>query len=386
MSKPWGRLNGIRPAKIARLMLKEYNNIKETETAFKAKYGTDDYRGSLAVNVGAKEQKFIDSKYKDGISLYVGIPFCPSRCAYCSFISFSVEKSGQLLEPYLMCLEKEIKASAALMKNTGKRIETVYIGGGTPTTLSAEQLRILINSLYTNFDLSYIKEFTVEAGRPDTVSYEKMSVLKNSGVTRISINPQSMNEQILKNIGRKHTPEQIISAFEDARKAGINNINTDIIAGLPGETAEMFSDSLNKIISLSPEAVTVHTMSLKRASVINQNISGYKITDGEEVSKMIDYASEALARKYYFPYYLYRQKNILGGFENTGYSKLGFECLYNIYIMEEVQSILALGAGASSKVITKDDIERVFNVKEPTEYINRIDEMTERKKEFFSLL
>ncbi len=383
-SLPWGRLTGIRPAKIARKLFESGLDRAEVEKVFLEKYQTDPLRSRLATEVAQKEAGFIDNMTENGISLYIGIPFCPSRCAYCSFISFSVEKSASLMEPYLECLFKEIEETASIIRDLGKIPETVYIGGGTPTTLSAKQLSILIEHLYKSFDLSSIKEFSVEAGRADTITADRMRALKSGGVSRISINAQSMFDSVLETIGRKHTVSDIYNAFDTAKMCGMDNINTDIIAGLPGETVEMFCQGLNQISDLSPNDITVHTMSLKRASVINQNIDGYSITEGEAVGEMLDYASKKLSISGFHPYYLYRQKNILGGYENTGFSKPGFECLYNIYIMEEVQSIIAMGCGGSTKLITEDDIERNFNVKEPTEYIKRIDEMILRKQNFLS--
>ena len=376
---PWGRLTGIRPAKIARKLFEKGLDEASVKERFLSFYGADDYRSTLAARIAKHELELMEGMYEDGISLYVGIPFCPSRCAYCSFISFSVEKTAELMEPYLHALQKEIEYCSDFAKKYGKRIETVYIGGGTPTTLSENQLDFLLKSLRKSFDLSEIKEFSVEAGRPDTITPEKLFVMKENGVTRISLDPQSTNPAVLKTIGRRHTTEQFYEAFRMARSAGFNNINTDIIAGLPGESVQSFKNTVDTVIALEPKEITVHTMSLKRASVINQNIEGYKLTSGGEVGQMLSYAAERLDKFGFLPYYMYRQRNILGGYENTGFAKPGFECLYNVYIMEEVQSILALGAGASTKIILPDDIERIFNVKEPTEYIGRIDEMIERK-------
>lgn len=377
--QPWGRLTGIRPAKIARTLFESGMSEAEVIDKFLNDYGADPHRSRMAAAVAKREIELIKNMYENGVSLYVGIPFCPSRCAYCSFISFSVEKTAELLPPYLKALEKEIKSCAGLLSAHKKQLETVYIGGGTPTTLSPQQLKDLINTLKSEFDFGKVREFSVEAGRPDTITAEKLSVLKELGVTRISLNPQTVNPEILGIIGRKHSPEQFYEAFRIAHDVGFYNINTDIIAGLPGESAESFKNTVDTVISMQPKEITVHTMSLKRASVINQNIGGYSITDGDTVSEMLAYASERLDKSGFLPYYMYRQKNILGGFENTGFAKPGFECLYNVYIMEEVQSILALGAGGSTKLILADDIERIFNVKEPTEYIGRIDEMIERK-------
>lgn len=376
---PWGRLTGIRPAKIARKLYESGLSEAEVTNKFLQYYEADNYRSRLAASVAKREIELMDGMYENGVSLYVGIPFCPSRCAYCSFISFSVEKTAELMEPYLAALQKEIESCAELLAKNNRTVETVYIGGGTPTTLSADSLDFLIKSLKSNFDLSKIKEFSVEAGRPDTITREKLEVLKSNGVTRISLNPQTTNPEVLKTIGRRHTVEQFFDSFSEARKMGFDNINTDVIAGLPGESVESFKKTIDDVIALEPKEITVHTMSLKRASVINQNIDGYSITEGSIVGEMLSYAAKKLDKFGFLPYYMYRQKNILGGYENVGFAKPNFECLYNVYIMEEVQSILALGAGGSTKVILPDDIERIFNVKEPTEYIRRIDNMIERK-------
>lgn len=383
---PWGRLTGIRPVKRANVFLSQGYSPKEAEELFYREFGADRNRSKRVVDIAVRENKLLEQAYPDGIGLYIGIPFCPSRCVYCSFISFSVEKSAQLMEPYLCALEKEIKAGAEIVKNLGKRIETVYIGGGTPTTLSADQLQRLMEVLYREFDLSSIKEFTVEAGRPDTISADKLWVMKQWGVTRISLNPQSMNQEILDKIGRRHSPEDIVSAFHLARERGFSHINMDVIAGLPDETYPQFCHTLEELFKLDPEGITVHTMSLKRAAVLTQNVEQYDLTKQETVGNMLDFAWEQLEQREFHPYYLYRQKNILGGYENTGFSKPGKECLYNIYIMEETQSVLSLGAGGSTKIVDGDRIERIFNVKEPTEYINRIDEMIERKQEIYTIL
>lgn len=383
---PWGRLTGIRPVKRANVFLHQGCSPQEAEELFYQEFGADRKRSKRVVDIAQRENRLLAHAYPDGISLYIGIPFCPSRCVYCSFISFSVEKSEELMEPYLQALEQEIKAGAEIVRRIKKRVETVYIGGGTPTTLSPKQLDRLLAALYREFDLSESKEFTIEAGRPDTVTADKLEVMKQWGVSRISLNPQSMNQQILDKIGRRHTPEDIISAFSLARKKGFKHINMDVIAGLPEETYPMFCHTLEELFALDPEGITVHTMSLKRASVLNQNVEQYELTAKEVVGSMLDYAWEQLLPKGYQPYYMYRQKNILGGYENTGFAKEGKECLYNVYIMEETQSILSLGAGGSTKIVDGDKIERIFNVKEPTEYIKRVDEMIARKQKIDEIL
>lgn len=383
---PWGRLTGIRPVKRANVFLSQGYTPMEAQELFRKEFGADEARSKRVVDIAMRENRLLETAYPDGIGLYIGIPFCPSRCVYCSFISFSVEKSAQLMVPYLEALEKEIIAGAQIVKNLKKRVESVYIGGGTPTTLSADQLNRLFEVLYREFDLSHMKEFTVEAGRPDTVEADKLWVMKQWGVTRISLNPQSMNQEILDKIGRRHSPEDIISAFHLARERGFEHINMDVIAGLPDETYLQFCHTLEELFRLDPEGITVHTMSLKRAAVLTQNREDYDLTTQETVGKMLDYAWKRLEEQNYFPYYMYRQKNILGGYENTGFAKEGKECLYNIYIMEETQSVLSLGAGGSTKIVDGDRIERIFNVKEPTEYINRVEEMIARKQEIYTIL
>ncbi len=279
------------------------------------------------------------------------------------------------------CLKKEIKYTADIIQANGNLIESVYIGGGTPTTLSAEMLDELFDSIYTNFDLSHSKEFTVEAGRPDTVTVDKLKMIKKYGIDRISINPQTMNEPVLKTIGRNHTPEDIRNAMYLARECGISTINMDIIAGLPGETLDMFKYTVEEVEKLNPENTTVHTMSIKRSSKLNETLGEYSLTDGSQVSQMVDFARKIIMTNGKNPYYLYRQKNMLGNLENVGYAKPGTESLYNIYIMEEVQTIISLGCGGVTKTVDRstDRIERIFNVKEPKDYIERIDEMLHRK-------
>ncbi len=379
---PWGILNGIRPVKIAVKLLKGGMSEEKVLDYFKNEYGTSEDKARLTLSVANTEKPIIDSLKPNGISLYIGIPFCPTRCLYCSFVTNSVAGSKKYIEPYLDCLLKEIEYTARLVKSRNWVIETVYIGGGTPTTLEACQLDRLINALYTHFDLGALREFTVEAGRPDTITEDKLRVIKNAKIGRISINPQTMNEKTLKIIGRNHTPSQIVEAYKLARKCGIDIINMDIIAGLPGENIEMFKNTLKEVENLDPENTTVHTMSIKRSSRLREMLSDYEMTEGTAVSEMVDYARETLLKKGKYPYYLYRQKNMLGNLENIGYCKANTESLYNIFIMEEVQTIIAMGCGGVTKTVDResDRIERIFNVKEPKDYIERFDEMLRRKE------
>lgn len=378
---PWGILTGIRPVKIATKLLLEGKTENAVLKYFVEECKTSASRASLALSLAKKEIMLTKDIYQDGVSLYIGIPFCPTRCLYCSFISNSVKSSKQYIGGYIECLKKEIDYTANIIKDNNNRIETVYIGGGTPTTLSAEQLDEIFEKLFSAFDLSEIKEFTVEAGRPDTITRDKLEIIKKYNIDRISINPQSMNLKTLRAIGRNHTPEDIISAYNLARDVGIKIINMDVIAGLPGETFEDFQYTLEEVEKLSPENTTVHTMCIKRSSRLKETLSNYDLSNGEAVSSMVEFSKEFLNKCGKEPYYLYRQKQMIGNLENIGYSKPGFESLYNIYIMEEIQTIISMGCGGVSKTVNKsnDRIERIFNVKEPKEYIERIDEMLKRK-------
>ena len=380
---PWGILTGIRPAKIATKHLLEGKTATQVARIFEEEYGCLPQKANLVAEVAKAELPIRKNMYKDGVSVYIGIPFCPTRCLYCSFVTCGTRQAAKLMDSYIECLEKEISYTAEILKSNGNKIETLYIGGGTPTTLTPDLLDRLITHIYNEFDLEFLREFTVEAGRPDTVTKEKLEILKKHRVSRISINPQSMNDETLKIIGRNHTPKQIKDAFYLARECGFDNINMDVIAGLPGETVGMFKKTLEEVEALSPENTTVHVMSIKRSSRLHEYLEEYQLPKGETVSQMVDFAYEFLKSKGKHPYYMYRQKNQLGNLENVGYSKDGFDNLYNIYIMEEIQSIISLGCGGVTKTVDRetDRIERIFNVKEPKDYIERIDEMLSRKDE-----
>ncbi len=379
--KPWGILTGIRPAKIAVKALREGKSPEAVVEYFVKECGTNLSKANLALEVALTEAPIIDKMYPDGVSLYIGIPFCPSRCLYCSFVTNGTERARRLMPEYTEALKKEIRYVSEIVKLNGDRIETVYIGGGTPTTLTPELLEDMLKCIYEYNDLSCVKEFTVEAGRPDTITEEKLRILKDYGVGRISINPQTMNDETLKVIGRKHSVADIIEAFYLARRCGFDDINMDLIAGLPGEDFEMFRHSLEEVEKLSPEDTTVHTLSIKRSSILNEYRDSYRMTEGEEVSRMVDHAREYMKSLGKIPYYMYRQKNQLGNLENVAYCKKGHESLYNIYIMEELQTIISVGAGGVTKTVDRetDRIERIFNVKEAKDYIERLDEMLERK-------
>lgn len=378
---PWGILTGIRPVKIVHNLLDLGLSEEEIRINLKTNYLIKDEKIDLALDIAKRERFFIYPIDKNKISLYVSIPFCPTRCVYCSFPANPMKQFGHLREEYIKALVKEIKGLAKLLKDTNKEIETLYIGGGTPTTLDADQLDFLIKALFKELDLTKIKEFTVEAGRPDTITKEKLEVMKTHNVTRISINPQTMNDETLIKIGRDHNVNDIVDCFNLARSLGFDNINMDIILGLVDEDLDMVRNTLDRIKELAPESLTVHTLAIKRASELKENLDKYELTRYEEMIKMIELSMEYAKKMGLNPYYMYRQKHMLGNLENIGYAKEGFECIYNIQIMEEKQSNLAVGAGAISKYVYVDEdrIERTDNVKNVEIYIDRVEDMIERK-------
>ena len=386
---PWGNVTGVRPSKVVVKMLN--NGVPESEirTFYKKEHFVSDEKIDLVVLVAKKELEILHSiDYIKGYSLYIGIPFCPTTCLYCSFTSFSLVIWKKEVDNYLDALIKEMQFVSESMKN--RRLDTIYFGGGTPTTLSAVQLDRLLTALENNFNVEHVYELTVEAGRPDSITLEKLLVLKAHKVGRISINPQTMNQKTLDIIGRRHTVQQIIDAFKMARDNGFDNINMDLILGLPGEDEAMIHYTLEQIKKLRPDSLTIHSLAIKRASAFNILKEKYKdvsiINTDEIVAMTADYAKEMGLE----PYYMYRQKNMAGNFENVGYSIPGKECIYNVLIMEEKQTIIAVGAGGASKVIfysedgNYDRVERIENVKDVRNYIDRIDEMIDRKRKFFS--
>ena len=381
MKKLWGDVTGIRPVKIARTLLAQGKTEKDFTDKFINEFNVSNEKTQLTLNIAIREMNILKKINKNDVCLYIGIPFCKTRCLYCSFVTNSAAKNNKYMRSFVKCLMKEIEYTAELLKKTNYNIVCLYFGGGTPTTLSAMDLKDIIDKSYECFDLSNLVEFTVEAGRPDTIDCQKLETLKQCGVTRISINPQTMNDNILKVIGRAHTVQDIYDSFKLARKCGFDNINMDLIAGLPTETFEEFKNSVDLVTDLSPECITVHTMSIKRGSVLHEKLGDYALTDADIVYKMVDYSINNLEEKGYYPYYLYRQKHMVGDFENIGYSKNGMECLYNIMIMEETNSIISMGCGGVTKIVNlpNDRIERVFNVKEVKDYTERIDEMLSRK-------
>ncbi len=385
----WGTLTGVRPTKLAMQMLEEGKSREEITGFLKSEYFLTEKKAGLGYEIACREKELLGKlDCRGGFSLYAGIPFCPSVCSYCSFSSSPIGVWKDRVDSYLDALVKEIRAIGRMAQ--GRYPDTVYIGGGTPTTLEPEQLRRLLTEITENFDLSHTVEFTVEAGRPDSITEEKLSVLKEFPVTRISINPQTMQQKTLDLVGRKHTVEDIRTAYTMARRLGFDNINMDLIAGLPGEDAADMADTLSQIEAMHPDSLTVHSLAIKRAAKFGQE--GRTMDLHSEISQMVDAAAKSAERMGLKPYYLYRQKNIAGNFENVGYAELDKAGIYNILIMEEKQTILAAGAGASTKILLDTpirtekgkeiDLVHVENVKNITEYIDRIDEMIERKEEW----
>ena len=380
---PWGILTGIRPAKIVHEMLDKNVDKEQILARLKNYYYLSESKASILYDVALSEKVILDNTKPDMVSVYIGIPFCPTRCLYCSFTSNPIKRYEKMVESYMAALIKEIKSMGEILRDRNLKIQSLYIGGGTPTSIDVQYLGALLEQIENNFCLDFLKEYTLEAGRPDSITLEKLEAVSKSKVDRISINPQTMRDETLLRIGRIHTSDDIIEAFNLARKLNFHNINMDVIAGLPGENLEDFLYTLQEIKKLCPESITVHTMSIKRASRLKEEKNNYSLTDGFEVAKMVDAAYNFITGMGLLPYYLYRQKNILGNLENIGYAMPGNESIYNIQIMEERQTIFALGAGGITKVVYPEEnrIERIFNVKSVEEYIARIDEMILRKKD-----
>jgi len=381
---PWGSLTGMRPTKIATSAYLDGKNREETIEYFTRVYDTSLDKAILATDVAMKERRILASvnPYSE-YCLYIGIPFCPTRCLYCSFTAYPIYEFESKVPEYLKALEKELQFISYL--NRHRRLVAIYIGGGTPTALSERDLGHLLDAVDDSFDMSNLREYTVEAGRPDSITQGKLTEMKRHGVTRISINPQTMNEFTLRKIGRSHTPTQIVLAMDMARKAGFENVNMDIIAGLPGEAAEDMEYTLDAIERMKPESLTVHSLALKRKARLNTEYDDYRGDINHDVDKMLALAGARARKMGMAPYYLYRQKNIAGNLENVGYAKKGLECIYNVLIMEERLDIYAAGAGSVSRVVTVEDdrtvkVDRVENVSNIDEYISRIDEMLERKR------
>ncbi|MDD6071129.1 MAG: coproporphyrinogen dehydrogenase HemZ [Clostridiales bacterium] len=383
---PWGSMTGVRPTKVATEMLERGVPEEQIHKVYADTYLTIDQKADICIEVAKKEQELFQGfEYEEEYCLYIGIPFCPTRCLYCSFTSYPIGAYQDKVDDYLnaLCMEMQFVAQAKAYRN--KRLVAVYVGGGTPSALSAAQLDRLVTAIRENFDMQYVKEFCVECGRPDSITMDKLAVLKKLGVERISINPQTMSDETLKLIGRAHSVEQTKEAFLLARKAGFDNINMDMIVGLPGEDIEDVKHTLSEIKVLSPDSLTVHSLAIKRAANLNIEMEKYRSLIKGSTNEMLLAVDECARELELYPYYLYRQKNIPGKLENIGYAAKGKECFYNILIMEEKMDILALGAGGSSKFVfhKENRIERVENVKNVDEYISRIDEMIERKQRMF---
>jgi oxygen-independent coproporphyrinogen-3 oxidase len=385
----WGMLTGVRPTKLAMRTIEQGKSEAETAAFLQKEYGVSEKKAVLAVDIAKREKQLLSSlDEKDGFSLYVGIPFCPSICAYCSFSSSPVDVWKDRVDAYLDALCREISAIGEITAASGKRLNTVYIGGGTPTTLEPDQLERLLSWIDRIFPEDDLLEYTVEAGRPDSITRQKLEVLRRHPVTRISVNPQTMQQKTLDAVGRRHTVQDVKEAFHMARELGFDNINMDLIAGLPGEGAAQMQDTLRQIEELAPDSLTVHSLAIKRAARMGQE---KKSSQSAEIARMIEDSEKAAARMGMKPYYLYRQKNIAGNFENVGYAKVDKAGIYNILIMEEKQTIYAAGAGASTKIVLPEKVRlkngketnliRIENVKNIEEYIRRIDEMIENKRE-----
>ncbi len=381
VTQPWGILTGVRPVKLFRCLASEYGTSAAKEY-FTGRLMVSNAKTELCAVTEGYERKILSLSRPDSFSLYVSVPFCPTRCSYCSFVSQTIEKAKKLIDPYFDKLCREIEYTAEIARDKGLRLESVYIGGGTPTTLSARQMSELIGVLRKSFDMSGCREFTVEAGRPDTIDEEKLLAILGGGVDRISINPQTLNDSVLEVIGRKHTSAQTLEAYELARKLGFRHINMDLIAGLPTDTPESFADTLDRITGLDPESITVHTLALKRSSRLN--MEGRSVMGSSSpAAQMLDYCEKQLSEKNYIPYYLYRQSRMEGNLENVGWSKKNFEGIYNVFVMDETHTIIGCGAGAVTKLKQPggESLSRIFNYKYPYEYIEGFEEILKRKEQ-----
>ncbi|MBR3879203.1 MAG: coproporphyrinogen dehydrogenase HemZ [Clostridia bacterium] len=388
----WGMLVGVRPSKVATEMLESGMSKTRVKKTLVSDYFVIPKKAALATEVALNEAEFVKTADDGECSVYISIPFCPTRCAYCSFVSYTSRKLLATIPDYLIALGDEINKTFALIRELGLRVKTVYIGGGTPTILDEDQLDWLLSMVEKNVDVRTLDEYTLEAGRPDTITEGKMRVARLRGVNRISVNPQTLNDDVLKIIGRSHTADDFLRAYDIARNSEIPIINTDVIAGLPGDKFSSFAASYDKIVSLKPENITVHTFSVKKASDFLKNSSHIYSIRGGDVGKCVDYSQITAQHEGYEPYYMYRQKNTVGNYENVGFALGGYKGLYNIYMMEEIHSIFACGAGAVSKFVDynpKDGsprvIERFFNPKYPYEYLsdNKTEQKLEAAREFY---
>ncbi|GAA0077846.1 coproporphyrinogen III oxidase [Clostridium sp. CTA-5] len=388
---PWGILIGIRPSKIALKLLKEGKTEKEVIEIFKDYYLAHEDKAKICIEVAKAEERFVN-KDKNKISIYIGMAFCPTKCLYCSFTSNPIKGNKKMVMPYIEALTKEIRGINKYIEEKNLEIETVYFGGGTPTAVNDEEFKFIMKEIYSAFIKDKdVKEFTVECGRPDTITLDKLETMRDYDVSRISINPQTMNDKTLKLIGRSHSVEDVKEKFNMARSLGFKDINMDIIIGLPGEGHNEVIKTKNELIALKPDSITVHGLALKRGSRMYENFvlkKGIDIPNQEEITKMYEESRNLAKTLDIYPYYMYRQKNMVGNMENLGYAKKGKECIYNIEMIEEKQTIIALGAAAVSKVIflEEDRLERFPNLKDIKEYVSRVDEMIERKIELLDTL
>ena len=381
----WGALAGVRPTKITTKHMLEGGTPASADKLMKDVYYVTEDRRKLAVDCSVSTVHAASLLTADDVSLYVGIPFCPTRCAYCSFVSRTIGKKTELLDPYLNALLKEMAITGKLLADSGKTVRTVYIGGGTPTTLSTPQMAYLLDAIRDSFDLSRCIEFTVEGGRPDTLDAEKLRTIRTHGADRMSINPQTMEDPVLRACGRPHKAADVVRAYGEAVDAGFKAINMDLIAGLPKDSVEGFQRSLDAVAALDPANITVHTLALKKGADLFEKREG--LSTAEEVTAMVDYANATLRSLGYKPYYLYRQKYMSGSFENVGWSRDDLDCLYNIYMMEEVHTILSLGGGGMNKVnLPNGRLQRFHNPKFPEQYIEMIDDVLRQKEELFALM
>lgn len=381
----WGALAGVRPTKLSTKHLLEGGSRKTADAMLKNVYYVTPARRELALDCSESTVRAVHQQQPGDVSVYVGIPFCPTRCSYCSFVSRTVGKKTELLEPYLQALIREIEHTGRLLRQSGKRVRTVYIGGGTPSTLSREQIERLMGAIGEGIDLSSCIEYTVEGGRPDTLDAQKLQTIARMGADRMSINPQTMVDKVLRACGRPHTGDDILRAYEQAVNAGFKAINMDLIAGLPEDTADGFRQSLDTVAALKPANITVHTLALKKGADLFEKRG--QLPTAQDVTEMVSYAGQILRQDGYRPYYLYRQKYMSGSFENVGWSRDELDCLYNIYMMEEIHTILSLGGGGMNKVNLPDgSLRRFHNPKFPEQYISMLDSVLQQKEEMFSLL
>lgn len=377
---PWGILYGVRPARLLHAKTEKLG-LESAKADFLSNRVSPE-KLNLALNVMESENKIISLSRPDSFSLYISIPFCPTRCSYCSFVSHSIAGARELIAPYVERLCREIAETGRIAKELNLNLETIYFGGGTPTTLSAEQLDMLLTAVEDNFDLSHLREYTVESGRPDTITEEKLNTLLSHNVGRISINPQTFDDDVRRNNGRLHTTEQTIESYKLARSLGFDNINMDFIAGLNGDTAESFAYSIDVAVDLGVESVTVHNLALKSASYLVTENEFFDLSERKAAADMVDYSCKKLYASGYMPYYMYRQSKSLGNLENVGWAKSGYECLYNVFMMDETHTVLAAGAGAVTKLKNQitGHIDRIYNYKYPYEYINNFDNVLLRKQ------